>query len=426
VRPVFTGDNPLSSVLVNSCAYNDNNVTLLTLNGQSYIIVDNFEFTGFCWSTTNYGSATVPGHSYTNWINSYWHGWSSTIGSDDDYHLVGGGSNGTSTNHNVWDYDIWDGWDALNGTTRATNECASAVTGPPCRSGYVFGGESYQISHSVFNNVSQGMVTSQIYRFNDNLMENVYATYDGVTHPNGIESNNGQPAGLPMYIYNNVFLGVQQAVGVGLWPEPVAGPTGIGMLFFNNVVYSVNPGNCIMYDKPSGGGPAVNVYYYNNTTVAPCEFLMEAAHIAPTGTATFGNNHLIGYSSLSGFYNLDGTSVTITDKGGEIPQSSSTATSQGYTSSNYFAPTASSNATVGAGTNNASFCNTIGDATVATACQSSIGSVTEQAGSGGMVAVANTPTQRPASGAWDVGAYQFDSGSASKPNPPTGLNASVL
>ena len=32
-----------------------------------------------------------------------------------------------------------------------------------------------------------------------------------------------------------------------------------------------------------------------------------------------------------------------------------------------------------------------------------------------------TPNPRPANGAWDAGAYQFNAGSANEPNPPTAL-----
>jgi hypothetical protein len=36
-----------------------------------------------------------------------------------------------------------------------------------------------------------------------------------------------------------------------------------------------------------------------------------------------------------------------------------------------------------------------------------------------------TPIPRPASGAWDVGAYSFSGTAASKPNPPTNIKATA-
>jgi hypothetical protein len=415
-RPVLTGDNPLSSVLVSNCRNDNTSTSFFSANGNSYLIFDNFEITGYCWSGTGMkGNVTIPGASYTNFINMYVHGWSSTIGSTDDKHIVGYGPNFGSANHNVWAFDIFDGSDALNGTTTASNQCPG-VLGPPCRSGYPFGGESYDVHDSVFNNVSQSMITSQLYTFHDNIVENLYATYDGVTHPNGIESNSGQPSGLPMYIYNNIFFQIQESAGVGMWPEPVA-----PMYFFNNVEWHVNPGNCYMYDKPSAGTPATAVYFHNNTTDAPCQFLMETAHTPPTGTATFANNHLIGYSSLSGFINNSST-VTVADNGGHVFQSESAANNQGYLPTNFYAPTAGTNATVGAGNNRTSFCTSIADATVATACQSAIGGITYNTSNHTLTA--NTPNARPSSGAWDAGAYEFNAADQ-PPNPPTGLSAVV-
>jgi hypothetical protein len=407
-RPVLTGDNPPSSVLVSSCENDNTGTTFFNANKNSYLIFDNFEITGYCWSgTSSKAAVTTPGAQYTNFINLFVHGWSGVIGSSD-----------------VWAFDIFDGSDALNGTTSASNQCAAAVIGPPCRSGYVFGGESYDVHDSIFNNISNGMVTSQIYTFHDNILENAYNSYDGITHPNGAESNNGQPSGLQMYFYNNIFNNVMQGTGVGIWPEPVATTT-IGMLFFNNVEYRMNPGNCYMYDKPYSGSPAVNVYFFNNTTDAPCRFNIYGGHIAPSGVAFFQNNHLIGYSSLSGFIsNTSGGAVVTTDKGSETYQSEATANSQGYTASNFYAPTSNSGATVGAGANNTAFCTSILDSTVAAACQNGIANINYQIDM--HTVIAKTPISRPTSGAWDSGAYQFSAvESGGPPNPPSGLSASV-
>jgi len=41
------------------------------------------------------------------------------------------------------------------------------------------------------------------------------------------------------------------------------------------------------------------------------------------------------------------------------------------------------------------------------------------------VVCTGTPNARPANGSWDAGAYQFTAGTATKPNAPTGLKATV-
>jgi hypothetical protein len=77
-----------------------------------------------------------------------------------------------------------------------------------------------------------------------------------------------------------------------------------------------------------------------------------------------------------------------------------TATSQGFTSggTNPYAPLAGSSTTVKAGANLASRGITALDADILNAA-------------------------RPASGAWDIGAYFFGGAAATRPAPPTGISA---
>ena len=409
-RPLLTGDNPLSSALVASCTFDNTATQFFSDISNSYITFDNFEIGYYCWSGTGgKGNVTSPGPNNNSFTNLYVHGWSSTTGSTDDKHIVGPGANFSTANNNVWAFDVFDGGDALTGNTNCTG------VSNPCRSGYLFGGQSYDLHDSVVKDISNGFVVVQEYSVHDNLFINLIPTYDGATHPNGFESNSSQPAGLPMYFYNNVFYQIQ-SVGVGWWPEPVAGPTGIGLMYFNNVEYLMNPGNCYMYDRGSSGTPNVNVYFNNNTTVSPCAFNIYDAHTAPGGTASFENNHFIGtYTTIPSFIIGNGSAtVTVTDNGHHVFQTQAAAAAQGYVqgsntlSSNWFAPSAGTNATVGAGTNATAFCNTITDATISAACKVGMAGISYNTTNHTVTALVGNA--RPSSGAWDAGAYQFSSG----------------
>ena len=110
----------------------------------------------------------------------------------------------------------------------------------------------------------------------------------------------------------------------------------------------------------------------------------------------------------------------------DLLQSVATANAQGYTSgATYaFSPTSASGSTVGTGTNDQSVCTTIAslNAAAGTACQHSTGYACVYNASNHTVSCPNdTEISRPASAAWDIGAYQFGSGG---PNPPTLLTAS--
>jgi hypothetical protein len=124
--------------------------------------------------------------------------------------------------------------------------------------------------------------------------------------------------------------------------------------------------------------------------------------------ADLKNNHCISDIGLS--YSGGGAQSPSTTT--NLTQSTSVASSKGYTSSEQyaFAPTSSSSSTVGAGTN-----------------------LTSQA-TGNMVTLATdttyggirTTNQRPSSGSWDVGAYVFGAGTSGAPSPPTNVKVLVV
>jgi hypothetical protein len=110
----------------------------------------------------------------------------------------------------------------------------------------------------------------------------------------------------------------------------------------------------------------------------------------------------------------------------------SAATSGGYTSSQtyVFSPTSSGSPTAGSGANKSSFCSSLATASVtdayltdaATACASDTRyACTYNTLTHTLTCPARTVVARPASAAWDVGAYQFSTSSA--PQAPGSLQA---
>jgi hypothetical protein len=118
-RPIITEDNPiftpsapnptlLDSTAVASCAFPSGNLDAMAVTGPTFIVVDNFEWTGMCWNDhTDTGTGTNE-HSYIKqlqgggtgssprwFFNQYMHGWSHTrfsCNSITTSSLVSGGS----------------------------------------------------------------------------------------------------------------------------------------------------------------------------------------------------------------------------------------------------------------------------------------------------------------------------------------------
>lgn len=265
-------------------------------------------------------------------------------------------------------------------------------------------------------NTSSGGSTSVI--VSDNYIYNII-TSNGPTHCNAIETLGGGT----IYLIGNVIYNLECSGGESM----MLGNGSETDYVMNNIIYGVSPGQ-----TPNGpeAGPStgLSMYFWNNTIVDPngntCFFPS-----GQTGSYTvidFRNNHCISPASSalgSGF------TVTTLINSNNLLQTASTADSNSspqydqYTSSEtyVYSPVASTNSTVGAGTNlTSNWPGGFSTNDTSYAC-------TQQTISGVVQAVcpARIANARPASGAWDVGAYQFSSSTAQAPQPPTNLQATV-
>ncbi len=259
----------------------------------------------------------------------------------------------------------------------------------------------------------------------DNVFNNLTADVVGLgnTHQNQLENNTSPSFDV---IYNNVMRhGSAAGSNVTLWDAPYSPNTGY---IFNNVIYDTTTANVFDVGSTPLSGTVGTDQAFNNTIECGPDSSPTARCINTPGVVITKNNHWIG-PSATGSGNVWGVtgsgSVTETS---DIAQSKATANGQGYTETNGFAPTASSDATVGAGTNLATLCASVPTPTFTganpqAACkQSTTFGVAYNSTTHTVSYPAITPVTRPASGAWDVGAYQYGGGG---PNPPTGLVATV-
>jgi hypothetical protein len=405
-RPMFNMDNPLSTGSPSRCAYEDSNYVFLNFSG-TYLIVDNFEILGWCWNTTAPYNNVASFSQNSEWKNSYFHGW--TMGAtatgcgscdSDEYWALGGVS---WPSYQRVDHNVFDGSDSTYGNLPPGGGNATGgmlLSGP-------------EVDHNVFNHCSDGVKYASMILVHDNLFENMSEPAVGGTHGNVMEWAPSTYTS-SVYYYNNIV----EATVIGETIDFYPGSNSKHGYIFNNVMTGTNgnSANCYMLEGDASPGMT---YFFNNTTDNPCVMRNPGRG---SNNATFQNNHFIGSSPSGQIGDFLGGGVTATDKGNEIWQTESAANGQGYTPSNNYAPTSASGATVGQGANLTSMCSAMDNAAAASACEQGITGITYNTSS--HTATDNSPNARPASGAWDSGAYEFAS-SGGAPAPPTGLTATV-
>lgn len=454
VRPVLNGDNPLCGLgnigsgctsnpsgtcyggsgsgctglyYVASCAYqisgdnNENN--MFDISGLKYYIIDNLEMTGLCQAASTgqtqgdntyvrYGSLGGP----ATFQNLYIHGWT---------HLQYVGPNGGSACNSGFCFNIFTFQGSVISGSIGDTLAYDVVDGSdsdPIGAGVCYGG-LWNVEYSAFRYTSQCIGST--HTFHDNLYEYFYEN----GHSNMFEEVVGVSG--TNAIYNNVFRHVESGCtsgcGIGLWFDP---PAGTADYFFNNLYY--DEGNIELWIVGQNNQNAGTGVIFSNTV----EFTNSGTQI--TGSATHNsvtvnsaNNHFITDNPNGPFATGTFTSLTETT---DLTMNHATAAADGYTSSESYAysPTSANSPTVGAGTNenasNGAFCSALANAglsAAATACQSDTTyACTYDTANNSMTCPARTVTARPPTGAWDIGAYEFNTQDP-PPNPPTGLNAVV-
>lgn len=426
-RPILTGDNPLTphpgvfQDYVASCTYQIGAQNkIISFENSTYGILDGFELTGLCSQTNNssadkYIVENGPLTSNNTYERLYIHGWTHiqfSASYNDNIILFSGTNNsGLGDSHIM---NVVDGSDSDPGGIQFLTYAGA-----------------YNYAYNVFRYAANFVVTST-HTIHDNLLEHWYGEGDEVHHPNLYEEN-GEANGTNA-IYNNVFRNACDnnncPVGsVGTWLFP---PVGTTTYYFNNIIYDQNSGgNYFDVGENANQGNQGKLIIFNNIFEQPVSGspILSCSASGFAFPFTVANNQYIidGSSQYASF--CAGQQTTITP--GELAMTHGTATADGYTAAETYAysPPSSNSPTVGHGTNEQAFCTALSAAGLsgaATACQSGTTYACAYNSTTHTISCpAQTAVARPASAAWDVGAYQFSGAQASAPKPPTGLTASV-
>ena len=282
-------------------------------------------------------------------------------------------------------------------------EISDAATTAP----HPFGSCFYLSNEVAYNNCHDtaegGLFTHGAFHDNEitNLDGNV--AYSGAcgsscVHSNAYESDDGPAPAL----YNNYFYNDDVGFNV-ICP---------GTAFYNNVLSKV-------YNSGAGSGSEINIddncafstattqtYVYNNTidttqaggSYGCINIVLRSSGVTSTGVVTLKNNFCIG----NGINTSGATQPPVLSNNPNI--SSSTATTQGYTPGNKYAPISGTGATVNAGLNFTPSCSGV----LARFAKDATGTPWF----GG-----SSKTRPTGSAAWDAGAYQFQGSGGG--GPPT-------
>ena len=199
----------------------------------------------------------------------------------------------------------------------------------------------------------------------DNLLYYLMEPSDA-THGNMFEQQGGQCG---TYFYNNLgYLSDRVRGTKTLHPGSSACSASRfnNISFFNsNLLWEVflvsRPCNKLSYSREYGREWIDRQHVpRNNTLDFPCNFNQKNISL----TQYFQNNHIVGYSPAA-LSSVAGP--TIVDNGNQLYQTEAAANAQGYTTTNFDAPT-TGGATIGAGANLTSLCTAIPESVAAAAC----------------------------------------------------------
>lgn len=414
----YTGSSwtrPIWNCQTTNCGDNSATFSNVVWLAGNYLTLDNIEITGY--QCDDGGSIVATYGSNVIVENMYIHGWSRT------------GTCGQPGTNNP--FAITMAWSNFTNEGQGNEDLNNVIDGSDSPNLDFMGG----ILHG---NIVRGNVVRYVYDgmnglfsiIDGNLVEYNYVSLSG-DHCNMIYPQNTFPAGAlganTIQISNNVVRHAGCSGGTTIFVlsncQSGCNNTAKTAYLFNNVLYD----NEVNSDKGfSIGGPGSNgtFYYYNNTVVTLSGYCMQNGS-AGTGTAYYSNLHCI--TSSSGPCNF--VNGTCTSGGGNLLQSAAQASVNisthfdHYTASGTYAytPVASTNSTVGAGTNYTS----TGSFTCSTFPAMCSDSTYTTYNTTNHTAVSRTANSRPSSGAWDIGGYQYNNGGNAPPNPPTGLTIVV-
>jgi len=421
-RPILNADNGTNACpgagpcSVSSCAYaaiGGSYNQMVEFPGQAWNIFDNFEFTGFCWNNSpQFGANVMLGYNggsgnspyYFVAENNYFHGWTHTSGGTQNgaYCMVGNDNYVGS----VLQFNVVDGSDSDD---LSMNPFGTS--------------DGYIIAYNDIRHLTGDSVLTGCHYIHDNIFEYMQFETDGSGHGDTLfcEAEYAGGASNPNIFYNNIwrYIGTEYNQSISYLLD-AATPSGQTDYMFNNILHDNQPSSSSNYisDENTAGSWVL----FNNTgslanSGAGCLICSGSTKV------TAVNNNWITSGGESSIFKTT-SSVTETMP---VYLTPTTATSQGYTSSNDYAPTLSTNTTVQTTgtTENSGYCadSVLHYALAESACLNGTTKGCAYNTSSHSLSCPALPADARQS-AWNVGAYQFGSGSAA-PAPPTNVVATA-
>jgi hypothetical protein len=394
----------------------DSQQALLNLNAIGHITIDNFEITGLILMGPNGSSSSIAVSSSTTgdvfMTNLYVHNWNRCTGSG-----APAAACTVAVTDNSWNSGGVQG-NAYNGLTMAGVIIDHSEVGDPENGGNIGACAhnieqfNYSYCHDASSGCKQGCRIVHDSQFN-----NVGATFDNAAHQDVIYADTfgaGTPApSFQSYIYNNLVTNTCCFAAItSIYPNPYTSnaTSSVEYWIYNNVVWGPNAtgGDNIDPYNPSSLTLTAKVHDWNNTYGLP---ISSSACIVVTGGASRSGINMLDVQNLHCISPNIAIQVNVTvasnTSNNIVTMSAATATSQGYTTSNNYAPTAPfpANSTVGQGANLSGQC---AGSLLALCSSTTLGN--------SITASARLPL-------WDAGAYYFGDGNLGPPNPPTSLVA---
>ena len=352
VRPIFDGGYSAS--------------TLLSIQA-SYITIDNLELRHVNFATASNGPGIIAAGNQTNLViqNCFVHGWQTTASADSIHGGVifmysGGGVFGTG---NILNNCIITNAEntgsekpcgvAVRAWQTIENCIIHDVSSAVLFTGNIHNCTLYNISYPIGNaDFDRSSGATGIYLDNSGYASNTVFCFDNYIYNTGTNAIYPNPHGQTQYIYNNVVYGVQSTqLAIEIDPYEYGSEGGGTCYVYNNTIVNYND-----------GAPGIHVVIRPNRL----------------NLLSIVNNQVIYPTSGALSDAVIGNNVSILTESNNVVESVATATAQGYTMENLYAPINASDPTVGAG---------IPEATVFT---------TDILG-----------VSRTLQAAWDIGAYQY-------------------
>lgn len=280
-RPIFSGDNPISTAPVASCAFDFNNTNVVNLTANGFFQVDDIEASGFCADEAtdpNSGVWSFDGSS-AYILRTYNHGYSvpneytvtSVTGSGSSWTYNGSfpgcAANACTGNYTASQFTTSGG--ANNGTFPATASTATSLTLTNA-SGAAESNPGLVNASPKFDEwvMIHGRGSQAIANLTNGCMLNVFDNSDGTlgnwrTYPNGAATQEAiqSACGLVAYnvfnrlgagivsqtesVHDNLFHDLYQALGSvhgNLWNQNNDSAAVMPTYFYNNVFYNINEG----------------------------------------------------------------------------------------------------------------------------------------------------------------------------------------